>query len=310
MTNPIAPATELDDLNQRFAIPEKLRFNTHPDGVILADIRNTQAMAQIALQGGQVLQYQPHDAAPILWLSPAARYLPGKSIRGGAPVCWPWFGPHPEDPGKPAHGYVRTAPWQVLSSLATPQATHLVLGLPARPEYQAYSPHAANLELELAVSVGANLRITLTTRNTGTQTIPLSQALHTYFAVSDIDTVKVLGLEDCTYLDKVDGGQRKTQQGAIRIGGEVDRIYLETDGDCLIDDPGLQRRIRIAHEGSRSTVVWNPWIEKSVKLGDMGPEGYRHMLCVENTNAADDARQLAPGATHSLTAVISLESGR
>jgi glucose-6-phosphate 1-epimerase len=177
-----------------------------------------------------------------------------------------------------------------------------------RPEYAALTPHAAALEVTLAVSIGAQLRVTLTTRNTGAVSISLSQALHTYFNISDIGAVRVTGLEGCEYIDKVDGGKRKLQQGAVSIGGEVDRIYLQTDADSVIDDPGLQRRIRIKHEGSRSTVVWNPWIEKAAKLGDLGPDGYRHMLCVENVNAADDARQLAPGAEHTLTAVIGVEA--
>lgn len=301
-------ATELDDLNARFALSDQLRFHAHADGVLLAEIRNSHATAQIALQGAQVLTYQPNGAAPVLWLSTQARCLPGKTIRGGIPVCWPWFGPHPDDAGKPAHGYVRAAPWEVRRSTTTAAATELVLGLPMHPEYLALSPHAAALDVELAVSVGAQLRVSLTTRNTGTSSIPLSQALHTYFNVSDIAAVRVLGLEGCEYIDKVEGGPRKTQQGAISIGGEVDRIYLRTDADSVIDDPGLNRRIRIAHEGSRSTVVWNPWIEKAAKMGDLGPDGYRHMLCVENTNAVDDARQLTPGVAHTLTAIIGVEA--
>jgi D-hexose-6-phosphate mutarotase len=196
----------------------------------------------------------------------------------------------------------------VRRSAATATDTQLVLGLPMRPEYAALTPHAAALEVTLAVSVGAQLRVSLSTRNTGAVSIPLSQALHTYFNISDIDAVRVTGLEGCEYIDKVDGGMRKLQQGAVSIGGEVDRIYLQTDADSVIDDPGLQRRIRVKHEGSRSTVVWNPWIEKAAKLGDLGPDGHRHMLCVENANAADDARQLAPGEEHTLTAVIGVEA--
>ncbi len=301
-------ATELEGLNARFAVPDQLRFHAHADGVLLADISNRHATARIALQGAQVLQYQPRGAAPVLWLSTQARCLPGKTIRGGIPVCWPWFGPHPDDAGKPAHGYVRAAPWEVRRSAASATATQLVLGLQPRPEYQAFTPHATALDVELSVSVGAQLRVSLTTRNNGATHIPLSQALHTYFNISDIGSVRVLGLEDCTYIDKVDGGLRKMQHGALSIGGEVDRIYLGTDADSVIDDPGLRRRIRIAHEGSRSTVVWNPWVEKARKMGDLGPDGYRQMLCVENTNAADDARQLPPGGAHTLTAVIGVET--
>jgi glucose-6-phosphate 1-epimerase len=299
--------TELDDLIARFALSDQLRFHANEEGLLLADIRNSHATAQISLQGAQVLTYQPHGAAPVLWMSSEARCRPGKAVRGGIPVCWPWFGPHPADPGKPAHGFARAAPWEVRCSSATAAATQLLLGLPLRPEYLALMPDAAALEVTLSISVGAQLRVALTTRNSGTVGIPLSQALHTYFSISDIGAVRISGLEGCDYIDKVDAGLRKTQQGAIGIGGEVDRIYLQTDADSVIDDPGLQRRIRIRHDGSRSTVVWNPWIEKAAKLGDLGPDGYRHMLCVENANAADDARELVPGAEHTLAAVIGVE---
>lgn len=299
-------AAPLDELNQRFGLAGQLRFSAPAETAIVAEIDNGHASAQLALQGAQVLTYQPSGATPVLWLSPAARWVPGKSLRGGVPVCWPWFGPHPEDAAQPAHGYARGQMWEVRSSSAIPGTTHLVLGLPARAEYQRYTPYAADLDVELAISISTQLRMTLTTRNKGTVRAPLSQALHTYFRVSDISGVRILGLEDHVYVDKVAGG-RATQRGAIQIDGEVDRIYLDTDDDCVIEDPGLRRRIRIAHTGSRTTVVWNPWVAKSQQLGDMGAAGYREMLCVETANAADDARQLAPGATHVLSAVISLE---
>lgn len=306
-TTMTANTATLDELNQRFGMTDQLRFTDQADGAIVAAIKNSRASAQIALQGAQMLAYQPLGAAPVLWTSAAARWVPGKSLRGGVPVCWPWFGPHPDDPAQPAHGYARGQNWEVRSSSAMPQATHVVLGLPPRADYQRYAPYAANLDVELAVSVGAQLRMTLTTRNTGADSVPLTQALHTYFRVSDIGGVRILGLEDHVFIDKVAGG-RATQRGTVQIDGEVDRIYVDTDNDCLIDDAGLQRRIRIAHTGSRATVVWNPWIAKSQQLGDMDAEGYRQMLCVETANAADDARQLAPGATQVLSAVISLEA--
>ncbi len=299
--------TELEDLNARFALRGELRFDIHEEGVLLAEISNRHAMARIALHGAQVLAYQPHGAAPVIWLSSEARCVPGKTIRGGIPVCWPWFGPHPEDATKPAHGYARTALWQILRTSATDTATQLILELPMRSEYAALTPHAASLEATLCISVGATLRVSLTTRNTGTIGIPLSQALHSYFNVSDIGAAQISGLEGCDYIDKVDGDLRRAQHGAIHIDSETDRIYLETDKDSVIDDSGLRRRIRIKSEGSRSTVVWNPWVAKAQKLGDVGADGYRHMLCVETTNAADDARQLAPGAEHTLTTEISTD---
>jgi glucose-6-phosphate 1-epimerase len=120
--------------------------------------------------------------------------------------------------------------------------------------------------------------------------------------------VRIHGLGNCPYLDKVDAGARKQQSGPVRIGAEVDRIYLDSVADCLIDDPGLRRRIRVAKSGSRSTVVWNPWTEKAAKMGDFGgPSGYLHMLCVESANAAEDVVSLAPGASHTLAVAYSIE---
>jgi glucose-6-phosphate 1-epimerase len=304
----MAGTAEIDALTARYALPGQLHFHASDDGVLLADIGNRHTTAQIALQGAQVLAYQPDGAAPVLWMSPDARCRPGKAVRGGIPVCWPWFGPHPADPGKPAHGYARNAPWELRGASATADAVQLLLGLPLRPEYQALFPDAAALELTLAISVGAQLRLSLTTRNSGSASVAFSQALHSYFNISSIAAVHITGLEGCEYIDKVDGGVRKLQQGAVTIGGETDRVYLRTDADSLIHDPVLRRRIRIRHEGSRSTVVWNPWTEKAAKLGDLGPDGHRHMLCVESANAADDARRLAPGEEHTLTAQVGVEA--
>ena len=156
--------------------------------------------------------------------------------------------------------------------------------------------------------MGATLELDLVTRNTGDAPFTLGAALHTYFAVSDIRHIAVRGLEACDYLDKVDAGRRKQQSGPVTFSGETDRIYLDTDADVLIEDPGWQRRIRIAKGGSRSTVVWNPWIEKADRMGDLGEEGYLSMVCVETANAADDVVTVMPAAEHHLWTRFSVES--
>ncbi len=148
----------------------------------------------------------------------------------------------------------------------------------------------------------------LVTENTGQAMFEIGEALHTYFAISDVDKIRITGLEGCTYLDKVGDWQRRTQTGAITIAAEVDRLYVDTDTDCLIDDSGHKRRIRIAKRGSRSTVVWNPWVEKAAKMGDFGSDtGYRGMVCVESANAAENVVKIAAGATHSLHVTYSIE---
>jgi Uncharacterized enzymes related to aldose 1-epimerase len=297
---------DLDLLNSRHALEGALRFTRAENGPTLADIDNAFGQAAIALEGGQILTWAPKGQEPVVWLSPEARYVPGKSLRGGVPVCWPWFGPNGQDAALPAHGFARNKPWQVAASERLADgATRLTLQLVQDEDTARLWPHKA--ELSLTVTVGTALRIELATRNLGAEPFAITEALHTYFQVSDIGDVSVSGLEGCSYLDKVEGGS-KVQQGAVAIGGEVDRVYPNTTAECVIHDPGYKRRIRVAKSGSRSTVVWNPWAEKGAKFGDMGQDGYRRMLCVESANALEDAVTVGAGETHVLMAEYAVES--
>ena len=290
---------DLAGLNTRFAIQDALVFNQGPGGLVVAVVENQAASAQIALQGAQLMRWSPGAEQPVIWLSDAARFEPGKSIRGGVPVCWPWFGPHPSEAGFPAHGYARTVLWEVLTTEAlSPLQTRLVLRLVETDATRAWWPH--DTPVECHITVGEALELELVTRNAGSEPVTIGEALHTYFQVGDVERVQVLGLEDGEYLDKVDGFRRKTQSGPVAISAEVDRVYVNSPGACVISDPVLQRRILIDKRGSESTVVWNPWIEKAAKMGDLGDAGYRHMLCVESGNAADNLVDIAPGEQHRL----------
>ena len=300
--------SDIVTLNHKFAIDGQLEFAAEANGMVVARIANSHARSAIALQGAHILAFQPHAEAPLVWLSPAAKLAPGKSMRGGVPVCWPWFGAHATESSFPAHGFARTVPWQMAASEALPDgSTRITLELPQSAMPSAQWPHACRVRL--VVTVGKTLALELITDNTGNAPFEIGEALHTYFAISDVDNVRITGLEDCIYLDKVDDFRRKTQAGAIIIAAEVDRLYVNAEADCLIEDRGLKRRIRIAKRGSRSTVVWNPWVEKAAKMGDFGSDtGYRGMLCVESVNAAENVVSVAPGATHSLRVVYSTEA--
>lgn len=290
---------EIADLNKRFAVPDHLCFEPAPDGRALARIDNRHASAAVALQGSQLLAWQPNNADPVIWLSKAALFAPGKAIRGGAPVCWPWFGAHAEHNDWPAHGFARTAVWQVQECLGLDDgSTRLSLALPAAQIPSRLWPHPTSLQCR--ITVGDTLEIELVTQHQGQQPVTLSEALHTYFNVSDVRQISVTGLDGCDYLDKVDDFRRKRQAGAVTFAGEVDRIYLDSRADCLILDPGLARQIRISKQGSDSTVVWNPWTEKAARMGDLGEDGYLTMVCVESANAAENAVTLAPGDEHRL----------
>ncbi len=291
-------STDLAALNKRFGILNQVVFKPE-GGLTVAVVTNGLATATIALQGAHVMTWAPRGHRPVIWLSRAATLAPGKSIRGGAPVCWPWFGPHQTEPKFPGHGYARTVPWEVIDTQMRPGgATRLTFRLVESEATRVQWPHATPVELH--VTVGRTLECELVTRNDGQAPVTIGDALHTYFEVSDVRQVAIHGLGGLPYIDKVDGGERKQQIGPVTIASEVDRVYLDSTADCLIDDPRWRRRIRVSKRGSRSTVVWNPWVDKAAKMGDLGADGYLRMVCVESTNAADDVVTIAPGGNHSL----------
>jgi len=291
----------LENLNQQFAIAGHLDFVQGQGGLLMARINNAQASAEITLQGAHLIGWQPRETAPVIWLSQAARFEQAKSIRGGVPVCWPWFGVHPQDPSLPAHGFARTALWQVATTEALPDgATRIAFTLTHHEKTSPAWPHPYRLHYR--ISVGHELELELTTENTGNVPFEITEGLHTYFAVGDIEQTEVVGLAGYLYADKTDGMKRKHEAGTVTVRSEVDRVYLDTDGQCHVNDLRLHRRIEISSEGSRSTVVWNPWQAKTAQMDDMRNDGYRTMLCVESVNALDNAVSVAPGTQHSLLA--------
>jgi len=301
---------ELKILRELYYVPNSIEFYDDCGGLTIAEIKNDHAVATISVKGGHLMNFRFHNQAPLLWLSPFAPLNSNKSIRGGVPVCWPWFGPHPTEPdSKPAHGFVRNAVWTVTNVQEMSGATQISLSLNEKDSQTSLWSYP--LALQIKIIIGAQLQIELATCNTSNETITISEALHTYFAVSDVSKVSIHGLENCQYIDKVGNLanlSRQTQDGAITIRAETDRVYLNTTADCLIEDPGFRRKIRIAKEGSQSTVVWNPWIDKADRLGDFGYQGYLHTLCIETANAIDNVITMVPGSEHRLRAVISVET--
>jgi D-hexose-6-phosphate mutarotase len=295
------------NLNQRFGIDGVVSFSEAPNGFVQVVVRNPHASAAIAMQGAHLMSFQPEGREPLIWLSPEAKQATGKSIRGGVPVCWPWFGAHADDASLPAHGFARTVPWRLNQIQQLPNgATRLEFEL--NQTTAGHAPWSACCTVRNIITIGKSLQHELITTNLSANPMEISEALHTYFLVGDVRKVTVNGLEGCHYLDKVRGFQHDTQQGPLRFHGEVDRIYLNTPATTEIRDPQLKRRIVIRSRGSRSTVVWNPWIEKAAQMGDLGPDGYLNMLCVETANAAEDTVTLPPNAQHRLLAHYTIEA--
>jgi glucose-6-phosphate 1-epimerase len=271
----------------------------------------------VAHQGAQVLSYQKAGQPPLIWANERALLGRGNPVRAGVPVCWPWFGNlarNPEavqamrvsDAPAPSHGLARVMKWHLLGADHGGDGVTLQFRLLEADGELASWPHSADLQVRIVLA--DDLVISLTTRNLGSDSLCISQALHAYFAVSDVRQVSVEELAGLRYIDTLEGWQERRQVGALQIVGETDRIYLDTPQRLSIADPGWDRRILIDTSGSRSTVVWNPWIDRAAQLPDMADDGWQGMLCVEPANVLGDAVTLAPGESHTLGLRISSEA--
>lgn len=246
--------------------------------------------SRIALLGGQLIDYRRDGDAPLFYLSPQTAYQPGKAIRGGVPVCWPWFGAHPSDAGQPAHGVARQQVWSLSEARRDGAVFHVELD----------GPRHEGLAAKLTFRIGPDgVDIALATMNQGESAQTVSAALHSYFAVSDIEQVRLLGLESAPAHDKVADARLNLPAQPFRFNGEVD-VLVYRGAAITLADAGWRREVRIASAGSHSAVVWNPAPAKAARLADLPDEDWRRFVCVETANAGDDARQLAPGATHVL----------
>ncbi|HYA66499.1 MAG TPA: D-hexose-6-phosphate mutarotase [Burkholderiaceae bacterium] len=299
-------------LNDRFALAGELQFRESPEGLIFAEVRNELARASVCLQGAHLTTWQPRSQkVPVIWISSAAQYAARKSIRGGIPLCWPWFGPHGTHSHLPSHGFVRTMAWELRSGRRMGGGeTQLALELSDSEHTRALWPQHFHLELQL--TIGMSLTVELITTNTGINEFVVGEALHTYFRIGDIEAIRILGLDGAEFVDKVSGGRRTRQEGAVRMHGEVDRVYVHSLSDCAVEDAELRRRIHISKSGSRSTIVWTPWAQKAQQMGDLGrgtkdQGGWREMVCVESGNALENVVHVPAGAEHRLSAVYRVE---
>jgi len=289
--------------------PEGARLEKGPAGLDRLLLHAAEGEAHVFLQGGHVSHFQPKGGKPVLWMSGESRFEAGKPIRGGVPVCFPWFGPKAGSPEAPMHGFARILTWAVSAVTREPDGSlRAVLELSAEAAARGGFPH--ELALSLSVSVGRSLRMELAARNLNSVAATFEEALHSYFAVSDVRQVRIRGLEGVGYVDKTAAMARKPgETEPIAIVAETDRVYPGTTGTVTIEDPGWRRRIVVAKSGSATTVVWNPWTAKAKAMPDFGDDEWTGMVCVETANAGDDAVTLAPGATYVMTAMIEVRPG-
>jgi glucose-6-phosphate 1-epimerase len=301
MTSPNATPADLD---RRFGIPNLVQITPDDAGNPAARITTPTCSGAMHLHGAQVASWKPAGAQEVIFVSSRASFAEGKAIRGGIPICFPWFRAKADDPQAPAHGFVRTKLWNLESVEHRGGDATVTMSTKSDAGTQKWWPH--NFRAVLRVTFGAALKLEFTVSNTGPSPFRFEEALHTYHAVGDVHTASVAGLDGATYLDNTDSNREKKQQGSVTIAAATDNAYINNQNALDLLDPQLNRRIHIAKQNSRTTVIWNPWDAAAKKMSDMGEGEWRKMFCAEAANILSDAVELAPSASHTITATISL----
>lgn len=269
------------------------------NGFEYLEVSNSVAYAKIALQGAHLFEYATRGEENYIWLSPTSELQLGKAIRGGIPICWPRFGVL--DKSMPAHGFSRTSIFSFIDAKELDEArTEVTLRL--NDDAKSHEIWDYKFELDVIFSIGPTLEVEIKTTNLDTKSFLITQALHTYFAISNIDDVRIEGLEGRTYLDTLTN-VKTLQKDAITIAQEVDRVYEGVSKDIILKDKC--KSVTIHSKGSASAVVWNPWIKKSSTMSGMDPEGYKEFVCIETANAFDDFVMLDAKQSHSLKQYLS-----
>lgn len=294
-------------LNDRFGISGIAEIVAGNGGLPKVCVTSPSASAEIYLHGAQVTSWRPAGDDEVIFLSAHSRWEDGRAIRGGIPICFPWFRAKADDPKAPAHGFVRTREWRLEAVNAGENGDVVVIcSTESDDSTRRWWPH--EFRLAHRVTVGRTLRLELTVTNTGSAVLSFEEALHTYFRVSDARSVSVRGLEGAAYLDNTDGNRKKIQAGDVVLSGATDSAYLEAHGAAELIDPDLHRILKTDKENSATTVVWNPWLQGAASLSDLGDDEWQAMACVEASNILESAVKLAPGQQHTLLATLSTSS--
>jgi glucose-6-phosphate 1-epimerase len=296
--------SHIDALNGGFGIPNRVQVLSGNGGLPKIRVTAPSAAAEIYLHGAQLTSWQPANAAEVLFLSEHSHWQDGRAIRGGIPVCFPWFRSKIDEPAAPAHGVVRTKEWQLDSVQIDGESVVVICSTENDESTHRWWPHAFRLTHKL--SIGKSLRLELHVTNTGQSSFRFEEALHTYFRVSQAESVSIRGLDQVAFLDNFDGNRRKIQSGDLILTGKTDNAYIDVAGPAELSDPTWHRSIRTEKVNSATTVVWNPWQEGANSLGDLGNDEWRQFACVEASNILDSAVTLAPGQEHRMQAIISI----
>ena len=301
MTEPDA----IPALDRQFGIPGLAAVSAGHGGLPRVLISSPHAAGEMYLHGGHVTSWTPTGARDTLYCSPNAVWHDGLAIRGGVPICFPWFGNNAAIPAAPAHGFVRTKAWSLQS--VEHYGNDVVVSMFSDSTDDTRKWWRFDFHLVCRATFGEQLKLELIVTNTDSAPFSFEEALHAYFALGDVQAAAVRGLDGTRYIDKVDHFTEKTQSGDIRISSETDRIYLNTQHDLDLIDPVLSRPITICKQNSATTVVWNPWADKSAAMSDLGPGQWKKFLCVETANIGASSVHLGPGESHTMAARVICE---
>jgi len=301
----MADHSRADALNRRYGISGLAQVISGNGGLPKLEVTTRSASAEIYLHGAQVTSWQPAGAEEVIFLSKHSHWEDGRAIRGGIPVCFPWFRAKADDPEAPAHGFVRTREWQLDSVIAEEDGSVIaVFSTESDGSTRRWWPNSFHLALR--ITIGSTLGLELTAANTGSEPFSFEEALHTYFRVGHAERVRVRGLDGVSYLDNVDQNHEKTQSGDLVLTGTTDNAYLNIPSVAELVDPVLRRTLRTEKENSHTTVVWNPWQHGAASLSDLGADEWQQMTCVEASNILSSAVRLEPGQEHTMRAKLSI----
>ncbi len=295
--------SHVDALNARF-IAGVAQVVAGKGGLPIVCVTTEKATAEISLYGAQVIRWKPAGAGEVLFLSEKSYWELGRAIRGGVPVCFPWFGDKADDARAPNHGFVRTKEWRLDSLSALDDgAVTLVCITESDATTRPWWPHEFCVAYRM--TVGAKLRLELTVINRGKTAMRFEEALHSYLRVGRAQDVTVRGLDGVAYLDKTDAFREKMQSEDVTITTETDRVFINTNGAVEVIDAALGRVVRTDKVNSQTTVVWNPWREQAAKLADFGDDEWQQMVALEGSNVQTAAIQLDPGEEHTMSVTLS-----
>uniref|UniRef100_UPI003216B6B5 D-hexose-6-phosphate mutarotase n=1 Tax=uncultured Draconibacterium sp. TaxID=1573823 RepID=UPI003216B6B5 len=297
---------DIEELNDRFGIEGEIGFYEEDD-MGYAMVSNKFADATISLYGAQILNFNPSRNMEILWMSPESSFEKGKAIRGGIPVCFPWFGMHETDEKMPQHGFARIMDWQVTKTETLPGGESLIsMQLCSSDKTKKYWLH--DFCAEMTFTVGNQLEVTLKVTNTADTAIDYTCALHSYFSLSAIENITIEGLQNTRYQNQIDGGDYLQEKPFLEIKEATTHHYYNTETACIVNDPVFNRKIKIEKSGSKNTTVWNPWAETCIKMSDVPDDAYHTFVCVETVNKINDVIKLAQGESHETTAIIGFDA--